>query len=304
MSLFQRTHMPSLDGATGWLNSEPLGPAELRGRVVLVDFWTYTCINWLRTLPYVRAWAEKYRDDGLVVVGVHTPEFEFERDVDNVRRAVEQMDIGYPVALDPDYAVWQAFANHYWPALYFVDRDGVIRDHHFGEGRYEESERVVQDLLGVDGELVSVEGQGIEAPADWDELASPETYLGDDRGERSVPPGEELGLNRWSLTGGWTTGEQAAVLNETGGTISYRFLARDLHLVLRPPAGGAARFQVRIDGEPPGRSHGLDVDAQGNGTVVEPRLYQLVRQDEGVEAHTCEITFLDPGVAAYVFTFG
>jgi thiol-disulfide isomerase/thioredoxin len=297
--------MPSLDGAAGWLNSEPLGPAELRGRVVLVDFWTYTCINWLRTLPYVRAWAEKYREDGLTVVGVHTPEFDFEHDADNVRRAVEQMGISYPVALDPDYAVWEAFSNHYWPALYFVDRDGVIHDHHFGEGRYEESERRIQELLGVDGELVSVEGAGIEAAADWDELASAETYLGYQRGERPAVSGKALKLNEWSLSGDWTIGTQAAELSEAGGSIAYRFTSRDLHLALRPAANGAAvQFQVRIDGEPPGDLHGLDVDAAGNGTVREPRLYQLVRQTRDIEPRTFEIAFLDAGVGAYVFTFG
>jgi thiol-disulfide isomerase/thioredoxin len=304
MSLFQRVHMPSLSGATGWLNSEPLGPAELQGKVVLVDFWTYTCINWLRTLPYIRAWAKEYENDGLVVLGVHTPEFPFEQDLDNVRRAVEDMQIEYPVALDGDYAIWDAFANRYWPALYFVDREGAIREHHFGEGRYEQSERVIQQLLAVDRELVSVDGLGAEAAADWDDLDSPETYLGDQRAERRTDdPPASLRRNHWSLSGDWTTRAQGAVLNEAGGGIAFRFHARDLHLVLRAGAG-PVRFRVILDGDAPGDSHGLDVDAQGNGTVSEPRLYQLIRQPGRIEERTFEITFLEPGIEAYVFTFG
>jgi thiol-disulfide isomerase/thioredoxin len=296
--------MPSLGGATAWLNSPPLAPADLRGKVVLVDFWTYTCINWLRTLPYIRAWAKTYENDGLVVLGVHTPEFPFEHDLDNVRRAVEERQIEYPVAVDNDYAIWDAFANRYWPALYFVDAEGVIRDHHFGEGRYEQSERVIQQLLAVDRELVSVDGGGAEAAADWEDLDSPETYLGYQRAERRTEAAStSLQENQWTLSGDWTIREQDAVLNEAGGSIAFRFHARDLHLVLRP-AHTPVRFRVSLDGEAPGASHGTDVDEQGNGVVSEPRLYQLIRQHGRIEEHTFEITFLEPGIEAYVFTFG
>src|SRR6266516_5597542 len=237
MSVFQRVHMPSLDGATGWVKSDPLGPAELRGHVVLVNFWTLTCINWLRQEPSVRAWSRAYRDDGLIVIGVHTPEFSFEHDLDLVRQAVEEQDIDYPVATDNYYAVWSAFANHYWPALYFVDTDGIIRDGHFGEGRYEESERVIQRLLGIERELVSVEGVGVEAQADWDHLGTPETYLGYGRsaGRAPVPPAD-LALNQWTLVGEWTTGPENLVLDQASGSIAYRFHARDAHLVLSPGA--------------------------------------------------------------------
>src|SRR3954462_14879802 len=207
-------HIPPLSGATGWLNSEPLSPAELRGHVVVVNFWTLTCVNWLRTEPYVRAWSQAYRDDGLIVIGVHTPEFTFEHDLDLVRKATEVREIDYPVAADNDYAVWTAFDNHYWPALYFVDADGVIRDQHFGEGRYEKSERMIQRLLGVERELVSVEGRGVEAEADWDHLRTPETSLGYERGERA---------GQWALEGKWTTGREEVVLDEAGGSIAYRF---------------------------------------------------------------------------------
>src|SRR5215207_2231910 len=235
MSVFQRVHMPSLDGATGWINSEPLGSAELRGHAVLVNFWTLTCINWLRQEPYVRAWARAYRDDGLLVIGVHTPEFGFEHDIDLVEQAARERDIDYPVAQDNDYGIWTAFANHYWPALYFVDTDGIIRDEHFGEGRYEESERIIQRLLGVERHLVSVEGVGPEAAADWDHLGTPETYLGDAGGERFASA-ERLSLNHWALAGEWTTGPENVVLDEAGGTIAFRFHARDAHLVLSPGA--------------------------------------------------------------------
>jgi thiol-disulfide isomerase/thioredoxin len=296
-------HLPSLGGATGWLNSEPLTAEDLSGRVVLVQFWTFTCINWLRTLPYVRAWAEQYRDDGLIVVGAHTPEFWFEADVESIRRAVTAMRIDYPVAVDSEYAIWDAFANRYWPALYFVDREGKIRDEHFGEGRYEGSERVLQELLGVDRELVSVVGDGIEAPADWDDLDSPETYLGEQRGERRGDDGASLQRNHWALTGDWAIQPQGAALNEAGGSIAFRFRARDLHLVLRP-ADGPVRFRVSLDGDEPGASHGGDIDENGAGVVSEPRLYQLIRQPGRIEEHTFEITFLEPGVEAYVFTFG
>jgi thiol-disulfide isomerase/thioredoxin len=305
MSVFQRVQMPSLDGATGWLNSEPLGPAELRGRVVLVNFWTLTCINWLRQEPYVRAWSQAYRDDGLLVVGVHTPEFSFEHDLDLVRQAVEVREIDYPVAQDNDYAVWSAFANHYWPALYFVDRDGVIRDQHFGEGRYEESERVIQELLGVERGLVSVEGVGPEAAADWDNLRTPETYLGYGRGGSGADaPIADLPLNEWALAGEWTIGPENIVLEQAGGSIGFRFHARDAHLVLSPGAREPIPFRVLLDGEPPGPSHGVDVDEDGNGLLREGRMYQLVRQHDTVRDRRLEITFLAPGAEAYSFTFG
>jgi thiol-disulfide isomerase/thioredoxin len=304
VDLSMEGHLPSLDGATGWLNSAPLTAAGLRGRVVLVQFWTFTCINWLRTLPYIRAWAEKYENDGLLVLGAHTPEFWFEHDLENVRRAVKDMQIEYPVAVDNDYAIWDAFANRYWPALYFVDAEGAIRDHHFGEGRYEQSERVIQQLLAVDRELVSVDGRGAEAAADWDDLDSPETYLGSQRAERRAEaPPASLALNHWALSGDWTIQEQGAKLNEAGGSIAFRFRARDLHLVLRT-GDTPVRFRVSLDGEAPGASHGTDVDEQGNGVVSEPRLYQLIRQPGRIEEHTFEITIVEPGVEAYVFTFG
>ena len=316
--------MPALEGATGWLNTGPLTPEGLRGRVVLVDFCTYTCINWLRTLPYIRAWAEKYREQGLVVLGVHTPEFSFERDVGNVRQAVQSGRITYPVALDSDHAIWEAFANHYWPALYFVDATGRIRHHHFGEGDVMQSELVIRRLLTETGAelpgepFVSVTGEGIEAAADWDRLESGENYLGsartygfasprgllaDTRRTYALP--SRLRLNHWALAGTWTAHSEAAVLEEAGGRIAHRFSARDLHLVLAPPAGGnPVRFDVRIDGRPPGPDHGEDVDADGSGAIVEPRLYQLVRQRGRISEHTFEITFLDPGVRAYAVTFG
>jgi thiol-disulfide isomerase/thioredoxin len=303
MTAFGPLHMPSLGGATGWLNSEPLGPAELRGRVVLVNFWTLTCINWLRQEPYVRAWSQAYRDDGLVVIGVHTPEFSFEHDIDLVRQATEERAIDYPVALDNDYEIWSAFANRYWPALYFVDADGVIRDQHFGEGRYEQCERVIQQLLGVERELASVEGRGVEAEADWDHLRTPETYLGSGRGDRPAPP-DRLPLNHWALAGEWTIGLENVVLDEAGGSIAYRFHARDAHLVLSPGAREPIPFRVLLDGEAPGQSHGVDVDQDGNGLLRDGRMYQLVRQRNGVRERTLEITFLEPGAEAYAFTFG
>jgi len=316
--------LPSLAGATQWLKSPPLTVAGLRGSVVLVDFWTYTCINWLRSLPYVRAWAEKYKQHGLVVIGVHTPEFDFEHDLDNVRRAAEDLGVDYPVAIDNDYAIWNAFDNHYWPALYFVDAQGQIRHHRFGEGGYQESEMIVQQLLteaGISGtgqDLVPVDPTGVEAAADWDSLRSPENYLGSERTQNfALFPGAvldtrhvyaaptRLALNHWALSGDWTVQAQATVLNQAGGRILYRFHARDLHLVMSPGApGNAVRFQVRIDGQPPGAAHGADVDDQGNGTVTQPRLYQLIRQPGPITEHTFEITFLDPGVQAYAFTFG
>ena len=296
--MVDRVHMPTLDGATGWLNSEPLGPAELRGQVVLVNFWTWTCINWLRQEPHVRAWSRAYRDDGLVVIGVHTPEFSFEHEVDGVRRAVEQREIDYPVAVDNEYEVWSAFANHFWPALYFVDKDGSIRDQHFGEGRYEQSERVIQQLLGVEREPVSVEGTGVEAEADWDHLRTPETYLGYARAGGVRSPDEP------ALAGEWTVEAEQVVLEQAGGSIAYRFQARDANLVLSPGAREPIPFRVLLDGEAPGRSHGVDVDEGGNGLLEDGRMYQLVRQHDAIRARTLEITFLEPGAEAYAFTFG
>ena len=317
MTLFQRRRMPSFGGATAWLGSEPLSPDDLLGRVVLVDFWTFTCINWLRTEPYVRAWSRAYRGDGLVVVGVHTPEFSFEHDIDRIRRAITERAIDYPVVVDNDYEVWSAFDNHYWPALYFVDPEGVIRDHHFGEGRYEKSEREIQRLLGVERGLVPVEGTGVEAEADWDHLRSPETYVGYERSNQFVSPGgpafelsrtyevpERLDLNQWGLSGDWTVGREKIQLDRAGGSIAYRFHARDAHLVLSRETDTPIPFRVLLDGEAPGSSSGVDTDEQGNAVLAEGRLYQLVRQDGEVRERTVEISFLEPGAEAYVFTFG
>lgn len=316
--------LPPLNGATGWLNSQPLTAASLRGKVVLVQFWTYTCINWLRTLPYVRAWAEKYKDQGLVVIGVHTPEFAFEREVDNVRRAARDMRVVYPVAVDNDYAIWHAFKNQYWPALYCVDAQGRIRHHQFGEGEYEQSERVIQQLLaeagvgGVGHELISVDASDVEAAADWDSLKSPENYVGYERTENFASPGgavlderrvyvapSALRLNQWALSGDWTVGKQAAVLNKAGGRIAYSFHARDLHVVMGPAVRGASvRFRVLIDGEPGGAAHGVDVGDRSDGAVTEQRLYQLIRQPKPIIDRRFEIEFLDSGVEAFAFTFG
>jgi thiol-disulfide isomerase/thioredoxin len=292
-----------LEGATGWVGSPPLTAEGLRGSVVLVDFWTLTCINWLRTEPYVRAWSQAYRDDGLVVIGVHTPEFSFEHEIERVRHATMERRIEYPVALDNDYAVWTAFDNHYWPALYFVDRDGMIRDHYFGEGRYEHSERMIQQLLGLRRALVSVEAVGVEAEADWDDLLSPETYLGYARRERMAAV-EDLRLNQWGLNGDWASGEENVVLEKAGGSIAYRFHARDAHLVLSHTTPEPIPFRVLLDGAAPGLSHGVDVDEQGGGLLSDGRLYQLVRQDGKVRERTLEISFHEPGVEAYAFTFG
>ncbi len=317
-------HLPSLDGATGWLNSPPLTAADLRGKVVLIDFWTYTCINWLRTLGYLRAWAERYEDHGLVVVGVHTPEFPFERDVDNVRRAAKQMRVEYPIALDPDYAVWDAFGNRYWPAVYIADAEGRIRYHHFGEGAYDECEQAIQEMLREAGRedighgLVSVADDGVEAQADWATLGSPETYLGYGQARSFASPGgaerdaprtyvvpDRLRLNDWALSGDWTVERGASVLNRADGRIAFRFHSRDVNLVMGPrPRDTPVPFDVLIDREPPGAAHGLDVDGRGHGTLSEQRLYQLVRERGSITERTFEITFNAPGVEAYVFTFG
>ncbi len=300
-----------LRDATAWLNSPPLTAAALRGKVVLVNFLTYTCINWLRQLPYVRAWAEKYRDKGLVLIGVHTPEFGFEHDLDNVRRALKAMRVEFPIAVDNDYAIWSGFHNQYWPALYFLDAQGSIRHRQFGEGGYEECERVMQRLLvqagvaGIGPELVTVEGQGIEAPADWDNLRSLETYIGTERGERFAANSTRLRLNEWTLAGPWTRARHAAVLNGPNGRIVSRFHSRDVHLVLAPTMRGASvRFRIRIDGQPPTQAHGGDVERDGQGVVTEQRLYQLVRQPGPITDRTFEIEFLDGGVEAFAFTFG
>jgi thiol-disulfide isomerase/thioredoxin len=315
---------PSLGGATGWLNSPPLTAEGLRGKVVLVQVWTYSCINWLRTLPYVRAWAEKYRAQGLVVIGVHTPEFGFEHNLDNVRQAAKDMKVAYPIALDNDYAIWRAFNNNYWPALYFIDAKGHIRHHQFGEGQYDRSELIIQQLLaeagsgGIGHDLVSVDARGAEAAADWGNLKSPETYVGYERTENFASPGgavvdqrhayaapKRLPLNHWALSGEWTVGKQATVLHKVNGRITYRLHARDLHLVMGPAARGTpVRFRVLIDGQPPGPAYGIDVNDQGYGTVTEQRLYQLIRQPKPIADRQVEIEFLDPDVETFVFTFG
>ncbi|KGH30518.1 cytochrome c biogenesis protein DipZ [Comamonas testosteroni] len=315
---------PPLDGATQWLNSKPLGEQDLRGKVVLVDFWTYSCINCLRTLPYVKAWAEKYRDQGLIVIGVHAPEFAFERDIGNVSKAMKDLGISYPVAVDNQYAIWRAFRNQYWPAHYFIDATGRIRHHHFGEGGYAESERVIQQLLKEAGStrsamgLTEVDAGGLQLAASMDEVASPETYLGYERAENftSTPKAvhdrtttylepQEPRLNTWGLAGQWMVGAESALLTGPSGRIVYRFKARDLHLVLSPgPDGKPVRFKVCIDGKPPGDAHGVDVASNGSGIVTGQRLYQLVRQSGAVAEHTFSIEFLDSGVSAYAFTFG
>jgi thiol-disulfide isomerase/thioredoxin len=303
--------LPGFEGATGWLNSEPLTPAGLRGKVVLVDFWTYTCINWLRTLGYIRAWAEKYADNGLVVIGVHTPEFPFEKDVDNVREAAKAMRVEYPIALDSDYAVWRAFSNRYWPAVYIADTEGRIQHHHFGEGAYEEIERVIQRLLrgaggdAIPDDLVSVGDEGFEAQADWANLESPETYLGSEQGQNFADSPDSLRLNQWALSGDWRVESRASVLDGTEGSVAFRFHARDVNLVMGPPARETSvPFRVLVDGEPPGDAHGLDVDAGGRGTLDQQRLYQLIREPGSITDRTFEIRFEAPGAEAYCFTFG
>ena len=316
--------LPSLDGAVQWLNSPPLTAEALKGKVVLVDFWTYSCINCLRTLPYVKAWAEKYRDQGLVVIGVHAPEFAFERDVNNVTKAMKDLGISYPVAIDNNYKIWRAFNNQYWPAHYFADAKGQIRYHHFGEGDYAESERVIQQLLReagatqVAGGLIEADAKGIEQAPDMNEVQSPETYLGFQRAEHFVSTGTlatdkvlnypvagNLALNDWTLEGQWNVGGQQATLAAAHGRIVYRFHARDLHLVLGPGADGKpVRFKVTVDGQAPGEAHGTDVAPDGSGTVTDQRLYQLVRQTGAIKDRTFTIEFLDPQVSAYAFTFG
>jgi cytochrome c biogenesis protein CcdA/thiol-disulfide isomerase/thioredoxin len=316
--------LPSLSGAVEWLNSPPLTAEQLKGKVVLVDFWTYSCINCLRSIPYVRAWADKYKDQGLVVIGVHAPEFAFEKNIGNVKQAVANLKIDYPVAVDNDYAIWRAFNNEYWPADYFIDAKGQIRHHFFGEGDYAESEKVIQQLLAEAGkenlsaDMVSVSATGAEAASDAADVKSPETYVGFARSENFASPGGAVSdsphvysigdlkqLNDWGLSGDWTIGGQSATLNKTDGAISFRFHARDLHLVLGPSASGKpVRFRVTVDGATPGESHGADVNADGEGVVIDHRLYQLVRQSGPVMDRTFTIQFLDPDVQAYAFTFG
>jgi thiol-disulfide isomerase/thioredoxin len=320
----QASASASFGGAVEWLNSKPLTIAELRGKVVLVEFWTYTCVNWLRTLPYVRAWAEKYRDKGLVVIGVHTPEFAFEKNVDNIRRAMKEMRIEYPVAVDSNYAIWNAFGNEYWPAMYFIDARGRIRHHHFGEGNYEQSERVIQQLLveagnhDVGTELVTVDPRGLEVAADWSDEKSPETFLGFERTVNFASAGgvvanerhvytvpARLGLNYWALSGEWTMERDGVVLNSAGGRIAFSFHARDVNLIMGARTRGAsARFRVLVDGQPPGSARGSDVDANGYGSVSEQRTYQLIRQPKPIVDRQFEIEFLDPSVEAFDFTFG
>ena len=315
--------LPPLAGAVKWLNSPPLTAEGLRGKVVVVSFWTYSCINCLRAIPYVRAWAKTYRDQGLVVIGVHTPEFAFEKTIGNVEKAVTALQVDYPVAIDNDFAIWRAFFNHYWPALYVIDPKGQIRYHHFGEGEYERGEQVIRQLLAEAGQSVPREGSvavkasGAEAASDVSAVGSPETYLGFAKAENFISPGGVLRngshrydappprLNQWALSGKWTIGEEHAVLDGETGSIVYRFRARDLHLVLGAADGGKpVRFRVRIDGAMPGEDHGADVAPDGSGTVTDHRLYQLVRQSGPIMDHTFEIEFLDPGVQAYAFTFG
>ena len=313
----------AIANASEWLNSPRLTASSLAGKVVLVDFWTYTCINWLRTLPHVRAWAKTYQQ-GFAVIGVHTPEFPFEHNLANVRRAVQQLRVDFPVVIDNDYSIWRAFENQYWPALYLVDGRGRVRHHQFGEGEYPAAERAIQRLLkeagvsGVNDGVVSVEGSGFEAAADWTSLKSPETYIGYARAENFASPdaakrdqpqsyraASRLSLNQWSLAGNWTIGRQATVLNNAPGQITYRFHARDVHLVMGPSRPGiAVRFRLSIDGQPPAAAHGLDVDQGGNGTVSEQRLYQLVRQPKPIVDRQLVIEFLDAGVEAFAFTFG
>ncbi len=315
--------LPSFAGATGWLNSDPLTPEALRGRVVAVDFWTYTCINWLRTAPYRRAWHARYRDLGLTLIGAHTPEFDFERTLDNVVERTRGFGVDYPVAIDSDYGVWNAFSNHFWPALYIADAEGRIRYHHYGEGEYAMSEMVIQELLReagaeVEPHLVSVEPQGFEVAADWETLRTPETYLGFGRaaiwaapdGARldalhDYPTPEALGLNQWALVGPWTFARHASVSGGPGARLDFRFHARDVNLVMGPAERGTPiPFRVRLDDAPPGAAGGFDLDASGEGTLDAQRLYQLIRVPDGVRERTVSIEFLGAVAEAYCYTFG
>jgi thiol-disulfide isomerase/thioredoxin len=318
------SQIPSLAGATGWLNSPPLTPDGLQGKVVVIDFWTYTCINWRRTLPYLKAWAERYGKSGLVLVGVHTPEFPFEHDVENIRQQAKEIGVDYPSAIDSNYAVWRAFHNQYWPALYVFDAQGRLRHHQFGEGGYAEIEKVIQKLLAeagrkdIDPRPTPVSPGGFELAADWSQVGSSENYLGEARTDGFASPGgfhagerrqysvpARLGLNDWALSGTWTVDDERVRLEEAGGRIAYRFRARDVNLIMGPPTrGGAVRFRVLLEGKPPGPAHGLDVDEAGNGTAREQRMYQLIRQPGSIVDRQFEIEFLDPGAEAYDFTFG
>jgi thiol-disulfide isomerase/thioredoxin len=307
----RRGPLSSLAGATTWLNAPPLTAEGLRGKVVLVDFCTYTCVNWLRTLPDVRAWAEKYGPHGLVVIGAHTPEFAFEHDVENVRRALAAMRVTYPIAVDNEYAIWNGFSNQYWPALYLLDAQGAIRFTHFGEGAYDESERMIQQALDAAGargfsqEMVKVEARGLEVSADWNDVESGETYLGSDQTERFVRNAARLRLNEWSVMGDWTLGRKAVALHKPNGKILYRFHARDVNLVMGPAVRGTSpRFVVRLDGAAPANAQGADVDGQGQGVVTEQRTYQLIRQQRPIVDRQFDIEFLDAGVEAFCFTFG
>jgi thiol-disulfide isomerase/thioredoxin len=323
-SIVGRSPLPGLAGGTGWINSPPLTAKQLKGKVVLVDFWDYSCINCIRAIPYIRAWADKYRNAGLVVIGVHSPEFDVEKQRDNVEKAVKKFNITYPVVLDNNLAIWNAFENQYWPAHYFIDARGKVRFEHFGEGEYDQSERWIQQLLkeanakGMPSTLAAVSGQGAQAAADVKDVHSPETYIGYARADKFASPGglksdaeqtytlpNHLDVNQWGLSGQWIDHQQVAVLQSPGGKITFRFHARDLHLVLGPGAAGKpVRFRVTIDGQAPGENHGVDTDAQGNGTVTDHRLYQLVRQKGTIQDRTFVIEFQDPGVQAFSFTFG
>jgi len=297
--------LAAIERASTWLNSEPLTAASLADRVVLVDFWTYSCVNWLRTLPYLRAWHERYRDRGLTILGAHAPEFGFEHELDNVRAAAGELGVDYPVAIDNEFAIWRSFDNHYWPAIYIVGRDGLIAFEHFGEGAYDDTERAIQHLLGHEEELSAVEAGGRFEAADWERLGSPETYLGFARGERrSDAPAAELALNDWRLTGAWSAREESVDLQDAPGAIAYRFRARDVNLVMAPPEGGGeVPFTIALDGAEPGAEAGVDIEESGAGTLSEPRMYQLLRLRRP-GAHTFEVTFRAPGARAYVFTFG
>lgn len=318
----RRSEIPSLDRATQWLNSPPLTPETLRGKIVIVDFWTFTCINWMRTFPYLRAWSAKYGDK-LVIVGAHTPEFSIERELDNVRREAKRLGVTYPIAVDTEYGVWNAFSNNYWPALYPFDAQGELRYRHFGEGAYHETEKVIQQLLEesgtkVDRKLVTPDIRAIEEPADELNLRSPETYVGIDRTEHFSSPGgaardrqltyripEKLGVNRWALSGDWTVGGEIAASNNPGGRVAFRFHASDVNVVMAPASRTTpVKFRVSLDGKPPGANHGGDVDNQGIGALNEPRLYQLIRQRDSIGDGQFEIEFLEPGAKVFSFTFG